>query len=413
MVAFRHSEMTAKIAYFAHDLTDPAVQRRVRMLAAGGAIVAPIGFRRGREPVTAIEGFPAVEIGRSADGRLLKRALSVVAASANLGTTARHVAGSNAIIARNLEMLLLAARARNRYAPEAKLVYECLDIHRILLSGGLNGALLRWLESRLWRDVDMLLTSSPAFLHNYFAPRDFAKPIRLVENKLLLLEHDRPHLPVPARPAGPPWRIGWFGVIRCSRSLDILSSLAKSGDGAIEVIIRGRPSGATFPDFDAALANRPYVHYEGPYRNTFDLGRIYGDVHFVWAIDYYESGQNSAWLLPNRIYEGTFHGAVPIGLAGVETGAWLTKRGVGVVLNDPPEEQLRCFFQSLNQGIYAKLARAVSALPRTDLVSDQTDCRDLVEALCRPLIEQAGMCCGDNVEVVAVGQEPRSMGARQ
>ena len=61
-----------------------------------------------------------------------------------------------------------AIRARKRYAPQAAVVYECLDIHRMLLSNGLHGRLFRSLESKLWRDVDLLLTSSPAFIRNYF-----------------------------------------------------------------------------------------------------------------------------------------------------------------------------------------------------------------------------------------------------
>ena len=35
-----------KFAYFVHDLTDPAVARRVRMLRVGGADPVVIGFRR-------------------------------------------------------------------------------------------------------------------------------------------------------------------------------------------------------------------------------------------------------------------------------------------------------------------------------------------------------------------------------
>ena len=73
-------------------------------------------------------------------------------------------------------MLLLASRARKRYAPAARLVYECLDIHRLLLSTRFDGALLRFLETRLWDEVDLLLTSSPAFVRNYFAPRRFCGP---------------------------------------------------------------------------------------------------------------------------------------------------------------------------------------------------------------------------------------------
>jgi succinoglycan biosynthesis protein ExoL len=374
--------VNAKIAYFAHDLADPAVQRRVRMLTAGGALVTPIGFRRGARPVVAIENIPAVEIGLSTDGRLLKRALSVAAALAALGITEQHVRDAQVIIARNLEMLVIAARARKRYAPTARLVYECLDLHQLLLSGRMDGTLLRSAEFRLWREVDLLLTSSPAFVRNYFAPRGFSAPIIVLENKILILEDNALGTSSVKLPSGPPWRVGWFGVIRCRKSLDILTSLAGAADGAVEVVIRGRPSGVSFPDFETMIGNRPHIHYAGPYSYPGDLPNIYGEVHFAWAIDYYEEGQNSAWLLPNRLYEGSVFGAVPLALAGVETAAWLAKHRIGVALQEPIEDELIDFFRRLNQDSYQTLRRAVDSLPRSILITGRNDCRELVEALC-------------------------------
>jgi succinoglycan biosynthesis protein ExoL len=70
------------------------------------------------------------------------------------------------------------------------------------------------LESKLWRDVDLLLTSSPAFVRNYFVPRGFPSPIRLVENKVLMIGERETGAPSVRPPPGPPWRIGWFGMIR-------------------------------------------------------------------------------------------------------------------------------------------------------------------------------------------------------
>jgi succinoglycan biosynthesis protein ExoL len=405
--------MTAKIAYFVHDLTDPAVQRRVRMLGAGGSAVTPIGFRRGPQPVKAIEGFSAVEIGRSADGMLVRRALTLIGALVKRGSLARYVVGSDAIIARNLEMLVLAAEARKRYAPNAKLVYECLDIHRILLASRPDGSLLRALESKLWRQVDLLITSSPAFVRNYFTPRGFAAPIRLVENKVLALGEDCPRAGVPKRRSGPPWRIGWFGMIRCRKSLEILSSVARELGGAVEVVIRGRPSGAVFGDFAEAIAGKAHVSYLGPYRNPADLGEVYGDVHFVWAVDYYESGQNSAWLLPNRIYEGTLYGAVPIGLAEVETGGWLKEHAVGFVANGPLQTRLIDFFRNLDENDYADLAKAVVALPRGTLVADREDCCSLVEAVCRPAVTPGQAASAEHVAGTAVSSKSTSLGRRQ
>jgi succinoglycan biosynthesis protein ExoL len=273
--------MGVKIAYFAHDLSDHAVQRRMRMLLAGGA-----GGRADRvlpQRSTGKRGARDTGNRPRSDGRrqLAKRVVSVAGAWAEL---AAHLRGANVILARNLEMLVLAIRARKLYAPEATVVYECLDIHRTLLSDRLGGGLLRWLESKLWRDVDLVLTSSPAFVRNYFEPRKFPSPIRLVENKVLLV-HDCEHRTSFVRPPPvPPWRISCFGMIRCRRSLEILSSLARAADGALEIIIRGRPSGARFPDFDAAIADLPHVRFAGPYSNPADLAEIYGEVHFNWAI---------------------------------------------------------------------------------------------------------------------------------
>jgi succinoglycan biosynthesis protein ExoL len=403
--------MSPRIAYFVHDLADSAVHRRTRMLVAGGATVQPIGFRRNAEPITAVEGIPAVDLGQTVDGMLLKRAVSVVVALIELEKVGRHIRGSNVILARNLEMLMIAARARKRYAPTARLVYECLDIHRSLLSNHLDGTFLNVLESRLWRNVDLLVTSSPAFIRKYFTPRGFPASVKIVENKILMLEDDGLHFVPEKRPAGPPWRIGWFGMIRCRRSLDVLSSIAHDAGGAVEVIIRGRPSAAIFPDFDKALAGRPHVHYAGPYHNPIDLPAIYGDVHFVWAVDYYEGGQNSAWLLPNRLYEGSAYGAVPIALAGVETGAWLKSHEAGVVLKEPIEEKLIEYFKSLDQGRYEKLARAIDALPRGALISRRTDCRELVEVLCQPCAEPSDAVCRDSAERVALNSKSSGLAA--
>ena len=176
------------IAYFAHDLSDPAIYRRMRMLSYGGATVAPIGFRRSSKPITALLDLPAIDLGRTLDSRLLQRALSVIKALARLEVTAERVLGADVILARNIEMLAIAASARRRYAPTARLVYECLDIHRMLTSKHADGKLLRLFKSLLWRDVDLLLTSSPAFVRHYFAPRGFPAPIKVIENKVLMPE---------------------------------------------------------------------------------------------------------------------------------------------------------------------------------------------------------------------------------
>jgi len=373
-----------KVVYLVHDLGDAAVRRRVRMLQIGGAEVALAGFRRGEAAPEVVEGVTPVDLGRTHDARMVQRALSVGRSWAELGRHAELFRGARVIMARNLEMLLLATGARDRFAPDAAVVYEALDIHRLMLSDGAPGKLLRAAERRLAQACDLLVVSSPAFLEHYFEARGQAAGLQtlLIENKPLD-DPERP--PLAARRvepvAGPPWRIGWFGAIRCPKSLAVLSELARRMDGAVEVVIRGRPTPAQFGDFEGLVAAAPHVRFEGPYRNPEDLAAIYGEAHFTWAIDFYEEGQNSSWLLPNRLYEGGLFGSVPLALNAVETGRKLERLGVGARFGEPLVDQLERFFRGLTATRYAQLRADGARPPLETWLARPEECRAVVAAL--------------------------------
>jgi succinoglycan biosynthesis protein ExoL len=372
-----------RIAYFVHDLANPAVAHRVQMLQAGGAEVVLLGFSRNHGPVTSVAGVEAVDLGGTSDARLIRRAGSVLRALAGAPRWSRKIAGAETILARNLEMLVLAQAARRFAAPKAALAYEVLDVHRLMLGGGFASRALRWLERLLMHRTSVLVISSPAFVTGYFEPRRQSREsssVVLVENKVLSL--NGPPTRSGGRPPGPPWRIGWCGMIRCQRSLDILADLTRRSPGLVEVEVHGRPFYAAFRDFDAQVTAAPGVHFHGPYAQAA-LPGIYDRMHFVWAIDYYEEGLNSDWLLPWRLYEGQLNGAVPIALRGVETGRWLARHGAGLLIDDAAAE-LAPAMAALNPDTYAELARRTAAVPLTDLVCDRAECASLVRALLAP-----------------------------
>lgn len=374
-----------KLAYFVHDLTDPAVARRLRMLKAGGADPVVLGFRRADVAPQRLEGCPTVDLGRTYDARLGHRAKATVLAALRAGGLREVLAGAQVVMARTLEMLTVADAARRLNKLKAPLVYECLDVHRVMLAEGLKGWLLRGVERALMRRSSLLVVSSPAFVEAYFAPLQgvgaaLRLPVLLVENKVLDLDGEAGARP-PAPPPGPPWRIGWLGAIRCRRSLEILTGLAARRPDLAEVRIHGRPAYVEFDDFDGQVARTPGVSFGGAY-TAADLPRLYGDVHFSWAIDYMEEGLNSSWLLPNRIYESGRYGAVPIALSGVQTGRWLAERGFGVRLESPAE--LEEFLERLDEAAYAALRAELEAVPEAAFTADLPSCRSLVEGLKNP-----------------------------
>ena len=371
-----------KLAYFVHDLTDPAVARRVKMLQAGGAEPVVLGFRRVPIAPRAIEGAPAIDLGRTYDARLGHRAAKTAFAALGAVRLREHLKGTEVVLARTLEMLALAQAARVMSGIDARLVYECLDIHRLMLSPGVKGRTLRAAERALMRRADLLAVSSPAFLQAYFEPvqgvgRDIRLPILLIENKVLELEAAADPS-ASELPPGPPWRIGWMGAIRCRKSLAILTDLAARRPDLVEVRIHGRPAYTEFDDFDRQVAALPNVTFGGGYQAQ-DLPGLYGEVHFAWAIDFMEEGLNSAWLLPNRLYEASRHGAVPIALGGVQTGRYLRRLGIGVRLDRP--EDLEAALEALTPSAYAGLRNDLEAVPIRTFVADAGDCRALVDSL--------------------------------
>src|SRR5258708_5950738 len=116
------------------------------MLQAGGADPLVLGFRREAQAPTAGAGAPAIDLRRPYDARLLQRAAMTALNALGAARLRRRLAGVTVIVARTLEMLAVAQAARTMTGSKARLVYECLDIHRLMLDGGAKGRAMRAAE---------------------------------------------------------------------------------------------------------------------------------------------------------------------------------------------------------------------------------------------------------------------------
>ncbi|OLP45402.1 glycosyl transferase family 1 [Rhizobium oryziradicis] len=376
--------MTLRVLYLAHDLADPAIRRRVLMLRAGGAEVMLAGFRRDENALAAVEGIQPIELGTTSDGQFVQRAVSVVKASLLVKSKLGHLPRPDVIIARNLEMLSVAYRARHIFGSPVPMVYECLDIHRLMLRKDVIGSALRSLEGRFSRDASLLITSSPAFVEHYFKPlSDVDLPVMLLENKVLDLEDNHGAASVSQSPPTPeqPWKIGWFGALRCAKSLKLLSDFTRAMEGRVVVDMRGRPAHGEFDDFDALIAREPYISFHGAYRNPEDLADIYSQIHFVWAIDFYEEGQNSSWLLPNRLYEGCRHGGIPIALKGTETAHYLNRKAIGFEIGDASVAALTSLFETMTTERCLQAVEHLNGQDPRNFTLNKGDCETFVARL--------------------------------
>jgi hypothetical protein len=378
-----------RLVYVVYNVDDPAVHRRIRTVRRGGFDdIVVVGFRRGAEPLGEIEGAPVVDLGRNADGELARRAVALAMTRLRLRWGAR-LGGAAVVMARSLEALVLAEAFRRRFAPGARLVYESLDVHRAQIGAGPAARALRGVEGRLLRRCQLLVTSSPTFVDEYFSTLGTSlPPVLIQENKVLAAELDPG---VVARlhedrssfrpPDGPPWRIGWFGQMRCDASLDLLAGLCRAFPGQFEVVIRGQPIAALAGRLVATAAATPGMEFLGAYDRSTDLAAIHADVHFCWAFDRYNSGSNSDWALLTRLYEAGLFGCVLLAQAGVATGEWLAARGVGVLLEEPHDASLHAWARGLVPDSYETARKAMTEVPLRDFLDTDDDAVAFVEAL--------------------------------
>jgi succinoglycan biosynthesis protein ExoL len=368
-----------RITYLANDLSEPAVIRRVEMLQLAGVIPKVIGFRRTAKSIDQVAGIPALDLGRTYDGRFNDRALKVMKTLFGVRRWSDVIKSSDIVLARNLDMAIIADCARVWSGSDARLVYECLDIHGLLLKSGLPSRALKAMERRLVRRSAALIVSSPAFLDNHFGKLGVALPtVIMAENKRLPdpAALDRPN--TDCRHRAPPWRVGWFGNLRCTESFEALRDLAARYPDLLDVELRGRPTAEVQALIDARLP-LPNMRFKGTYAQA-ELGALYQDRDLTWAIDKSQAGQNSDWLLPNRIYEGGFFNCPPIAMQKTETAKWLTTRRAGAVVQDL-QVDLERFFTQLTPTQYRVLKQGVEAIPTSDLVYSVTECRAITALL--------------------------------
>ncbi|MEL6857326.1 MAG: glycosyl transferase [Pseudomonadota bacterium] len=329
--------MEHHIAFFGHDAADGAVRRRVRAMQNDGLQVTGFMMRR-RENIS--PEWNNIDLGLTRDRAVLARLKSIFV-GARVAARSDELEHADVIYARNLDMLIaafLAKRLRNLPTP---VIYECLDINRLMIRQDIVGKILRWIEGRLLKRSKALVTSSPGFLKHYFEVHHAGKyTAYLVENRLAAgFDYGaRPSAPKQGRPDK--LRLGWVGMLRCQRSLDLMCDLADRFPEQLEIRLHGIPGRTEIAEFEPVIEPRANIIFAGRYKSPEDLAEIYANIDVVWAGDFMDAGYNSVWLLPNRIYEGGYYGVPAIAPKETETGNWIADRSLGFTLDEPLEDTL-------------------------------------------------------------------------
>lgn len=374
-----------RVAFFGHDSNESTVRKRVNGFQYLGATVTGFMFSRRHDKPTIPPTWMNVALGQTEDGYHGKRLVQLAKAISTLFRHQRLLREADVLYARNIDMLLLATAGKILGRVKAPIIYEALDVHPAFTGKGVKSRIFRFAERRLLAISSLLIVSSPVFMDRYFIPiQKYTGPWFLLENKLGASAADQNNLHSRRRTStGSPWIIGWFGVIRCQRSIEILMRLAARFPKSVMVHIRGLPSERD--DITADLLKDlerqcPNVRYFGVYQSPRDLSEIYGAVDLVWAVDFSASGANSDWLIPNRFYEGGLNGVPALARQGTATGDLVERRQTGWCIAEPFEANLTAFIEKLDIETYATTAKHIRSMDRDTFV-DLNDTRELLHKL--------------------------------
>ena len=354
----------ARVIYFGHDRTDRKVTQRINGLAALGFDVVALTFHREKYDRDHRPTWFNIDLGRTVDYGYAQRLFGVASAAWRVWRCRRQLQAAGFVIARNIDMVVLALFARWVARCRAPLAYEVLDVHRFFIGDSLLNRLFRELERYALARSDLLLVSSPAYIRHYFEPMQrYRGQWFLLENKVSAGRLRRPSARRPPQSPGDRWVIGWCGTLRCVRSLELLIEIARYNRDRVTVYMRGFPTETGLEVFERSIASEPNMIYGGGYRSPDDLTEVYGKIDINWCLDFYDERKNSLWLLPNRLYEGGFFNTPALGLAGTETARKIADAGLGWVLDEPVADSAGQFLAELTPDAYASRVAHLETLP--------------------------------------------------
>ena len=290
-------------------LGQPRDSKRIDMLVSLGFDVSVAAFNRayhsGRVP-----SRPTQIIGTISHGKYLQRIGRLFTALPKLRRAMRD---RDIVYASSPDMALLAMIAGMFMGK--KFILEVGDVREIQTAEGLKGRLVRIVDRVLTNRCSLLVVTAVGFLDNYY--RNWLRsdvPAIVVENKIeASLTSARPEAVRGNLPQGRPFidrplRIGYFGLLRCQWTWDVLKAFALKHPKDVEIVMAGYPMEPA--DIAEQAKSIPNVIYSGEYKSPNDLPRFYGAVDLVWACYKFIGPRdwNLKWARPNRFYESCYFG---------------------------------------------------------------------------------------------------------
>lgn len=320
--------MPIKILFFTTALEHTTYRKTAKMLQKEGASIRLIGFTRNNFPISEMDSLSTRNLGVISHGNYFSRIFRLL----NLLLILRKEAKDYPVIYNFTIDTLLISKLSLSFKKKMW-IYQIQDIRPIYFGNSLKSRIMRALEKWLMRHVDFVVVSSKNYYENYFQPLyglDKSK-IEIIENKLIFgsispsfLERSSENKKI---------TIGYFGVLRCERSWQILKHAATTNEKKLNVFLRGKP--IAIPNLENQIEDSNNIRYEGPYKSPDDLNELYNQVDVVWAAYPYNKSKDGNWKYARtiRFYEALAFKKPVIVQKGTPQAKDVEENGIGLVVD--------------------------------------------------------------------------------
>lgn len=367
-----------RVLFFTSAVEHRTFRKTVKMLSEVGIKAHYIGFTRYNYPCPN-DGLETTILGKVQHRNYIKRFFLVFG---QLPRVRRKAKKNDLVYCFSLDALILASLAT--VGTRIPIVYQVQDIRPILVGRKIKNRLSRLLEKLALGRVKHVVLSSRAFYESHFQVHYGLSEdwISVIENKI---END-PNPPViPVKNITSwhtsPIRIGYFGMLRCSRSWEILKSAVDSAEGRLELIVRGKPVGLKTFDTDVSSSNR--IFYGGPYRSPDELDNLYQRVDLVWSAYPYGKGEqgNWQWARTVRFYEAGAFGKPMISQAETQDAYVISQYGIGLNIDMADPQGVIERLLSISHEELSEWSRNLLNTPRSLFIHTEEEYRELKEKL--------------------------------
>ena len=365
-----------KIAFILQSASHARYWRRIEKLQKEGATPSVLAFERNTYAGKKEEKnyTPLANIQQE---NYVKRLIPLLK---SMGTIRKNLNHTDVIYAFGVDTFIIAWLASRLKGKKIKFVYEVGDIRKVFMGEGLMAKTFRFLERRILNRTDLLVVTSEAFVEEYFTKIQGQNTIKyhVIENKPELTE-EKIQAKDTALEDGK-ITIGYFGVLRCRNSLEILKNIGKNHSEKFNIYIRGVAQGTE--DLLEEINTLDNVVVEGEYKVPEDLYAMYAKIDVNWACYPYQGEKpgNWLWAKTTRFYESCFFRTPMVTQEQSQDALFTEKYGVGIAVSLKEMDQSAEKIGELGPEAIKKMQARFHDLPK-ETIKYQQEHKELIDQL--------------------------------